>query len=55
MAKIVKIKYFTQNKLDLINPKNLELYEKYLKSSILKNREVKETTFRFMKDLCNNS
>jgi len=46
MAKIVKIKYFTQDKLDLINPKNLELYEKYLKSSILKNREVKETTYK---------
>ena len=46
MAHIVKIKYFTQEKIDLINPKNIELYEKYLKSNILKNREVKETTYK---------
>lgn len=45
MAKVIKIKYFTQEKIKLINPKNLEYYEKYLKSNILKNKEVKDTTY----------
>ena len=36
MAKIVKIKYFTEEKLKLINPINIEHYDKYLKSNILK-------------------
>lgn len=46
MAEIVKIKYFTPDKIALINPKNIELYDKYLKSNILKNREVKDTTYK---------
>lgn len=45
MAKIVKVNYFTPERKALINPKNVELYEKYLKSNIIKNREVEETTF----------
>lgn len=45
MAKITKIKYFTEEKIKLINPLNLEKYDKYLKSNILKNKEVKETTY----------
>lgn len=48
MAKteIVKIRYFTQDKKDKINPDNIKLYDKYLKSNIIKNREVKETTYK---------
>lgn len=46
MAKVIKIKYFTEERLKLINPKNLEIYEKYRTSQILKNKEVKETTYK---------
>jgi integrase/recombinase XerC len=45
MAKITKVKYFTPEKKALINPENTKLYDKYLKSSIIKNREVEETTY----------
>jgi len=45
MAKVVKIKYFTDEKKALINPDNKILYGKYLKSNILKNKEVKDTTY----------
>ena len=46
MAKVVRIKYFTEDKIKLINPENIALYNKYLKSSILKNKEVEETTYK---------
>jgi integrase/recombinase XerC len=45
VAKIVKVNYFTSKRKALINPKNIELYEKYRKSNIIKNREVEETTY----------
>jgi integrase/recombinase XerC len=45
MAKITKVKYFTPEKKALINPENIKLYDKYLKSSIIKNKEVEETTY----------
>lgn len=46
MAKIQKVKYFTKDKLDKISPKNRKYYEKYLQSNIIKNRDVKETTYK---------
>jgi len=46
IAKIIRVNYFTPDKVALINPKNIELYDKYLKSNILKNKEVKETTYK---------
>ena len=46
MAKITKVKYFTDEKKSKINPENLEKYQKYLKSNIIKNQDVKETTFK---------
>jgi Site-specific recombinase XerD len=46
MAKIVRIKYFTNERKALINPNNKKLYEKYLNSNIIKNRDVKDTTYR---------
>lgn len=49
MGKIVKIRYFTDDKKALINKDNLVLYEKYLKSSILKNKEVENTTYKVYK------
>jgi integrase/recombinase XerC len=45
MAKITKVNYFTPERKALINPVNIQLYEKYLKSSIIKNKEVEETTY----------
>ncbi len=54
MAKIVKVKYFTPERLALINPENIKKYEKYLKSNILKNREVKDTTYRTYQNFMNH-
>jgi integrase/recombinase XerC len=54
LAKVVKVKYFTEEKLKLINPKNTELYEKYLKSQILKNKEVKDTTYKTYQNYMNH-
>lgn len=50
MGKITRIKYFTENKLKLINPENWKKYEKYLKSNIIKNKEVEETTYKVYKN-----
>ncbi|MET3505614.1 integrase/recombinase XerC [Halalkalibacter oceani] len=46
MGKIKRIKYFTPEKKSLISEENRKLYEKYLKSSIIKNKDVKETTYK---------
>lgn len=45
-TKIIKVRYFTNERKALISPENKKLYEKYLHSSIIKNRDVKETTYR---------
>jgi integrase/recombinase XerC len=45
MAKIVRVKYFTEEKKKLISESNKKLYDKYLKSNIIKNREVEDTTY----------
>jgi integrase/recombinase XerC len=45
MAKVTKIKYFTEEKKKLISDENKKLYDKYLKSNIIKNREVEDTTY----------
>lgn len=39
-------RYFTKDKLAKINPKSVKAYEKYLRSNISKNKEVKETTYK---------
>lgn len=44
-AKIVRIKYFTDEKRALISKDNQKLYDKYLNSNIIKNRDVKDTTY----------
>ncbi|MGM7720488.1 tyrosine-type recombinase/integrase [Metabacillus sp. Hm71] len=46
MGKIIKVKYFTAEKKALISNENKKLYDKYLKSSIIKNKDVKETTYK---------
>lgn len=49
-AKVIKVRYFTKDKLDKISPKNKKYYDKYLQSSIIKNRDVKETTYKTYKN-----
>lgn len=49
MGKITKVKYFTKEKKDKINPGNIKKYDKYLKSNIIKNKEVENTTFKVYK------
>jgi integrase/recombinase XerC len=46
MAKVTKVKYFTKEKLEKISSKNRKYYEKYLQSNIIKNRDVKDTTYK---------
>lgn len=46
MGKVTRIKYFTQDKLDKINPENLKKYQKYLRSNVLKNKDVEDTTYK---------
>lgn len=50
MAKVIKIKYFTEEKKALINSKNIKLYDKYLKSNIIKNKEVEGSTYKVYKN-----
>lgn len=50
MATVVKVRYFTKDKLDKISDKNRKYYEKYLQSNIIKNRDVKDTTFKTYKN-----
>ena len=39
-------RYFTKEKKALINKKNTKAYEKYLRSNIIKNKDVKDTTYK---------
>lgn len=50
MSKIKRVRYFTKDKLELINPDNMKLYEKYLRLSIVKNKDVKDTTYKVYKN-----
>ena len=40
MANVPRVKYFTEERKALINPDNLKKYQKYLQSSIIKNKDV---------------
>lgn len=44
--KISKVKYFTEEKEKYINPDNWKKYQKYLQSNIIKNQDVKNTTYK---------
>lgn len=46
MAKITKIRYFTPERKAKINPENQVKYDKYLKSNVIKNKDVKDTTYK---------
>lgn len=45
MANVTKIRYFTDEKRKFINPENEKKYKKYLQSNIIKNQDVKDTTY----------
>lgn len=44
--KITRVKYFTPDKERFIYEENWKKYEKYLQSNIIKNRDVKDTTYK---------
>ena len=46
MANVPRVKYFTEERKALINPDNFKKYQKYLQSSIIKNKDVKNTTYK---------
>jgi integrase/recombinase XerC len=50
LGKVVRIKYFTKEKLALINPDNQKKYDKYINSNVIKNRDVKDTTYLVYKN-----
>lgn len=45
VAHVTRVKYFTKDKEKFINPDNLKKYKKYLQSNIIKNQDVKDTTY----------
>lgn len=50
MSKQRRVKYFTDEKKAKINPDNRRQYDRYLQSSIIKNRDTKETTYKVYKN-----
>lgn len=40
------VKFATKERLAKVNPKNLALYEQYIRSCTIKNKDVKDTTYR---------
>lgn len=50
MAKVKRVKYFTNERVSKINPNNIKKYEKYLRSNIIKNKDVEDTTFKVYKN-----
>lgn len=46
MANITRVKYVTPERLALVNPENTKKYNKYLQSSLIRNKDVQDTTYR---------
>jgi integrase/recombinase XerC len=46
-------RYFTKDKLAKVNQKSVKDYDKYLKSNIIKNKDVKETTYKVYQNYFN--
>ncbi|MCY7947012.1 tyrosine-type recombinase/integrase [Bacillus atrophaeus] len=46
-------RYFTKEKLARVNQDSVKAYEKYLRSNIIKNKDVKETTYKVYKNYFN--
>lgn len=45
MVKVERVKYYTENKFDLISAENLILYEHYLTSNMVRNTDTFNTTY----------
>lgn len=43
-------RYFTKQKKEKINPKNIKIYDRYLRSNTIKNPDVKESTYKTYKN-----
>lgn len=54
MARITRVKWFTQDRMALISEDNKKKYKKYLQSSIVKNSDVKETTYKTYENFFNH-
>jgi integrase/recombinase XerC len=52
-TKRVYKRYFTKDKLEKINQKSVKAYEKYLRSNIIKNKDVKDTTYKVYQNYFN--
>lgn len=46
LAHVTRVKYFTKDKEKYLNPDNWKKYQKYLQSNIIKNQDVKDTTYK---------
>lgn len=46
MAKIHRVNYYTQEKYDLVSLGNMNLYEKYLRSNSIRNKDTFETSYQ---------
>lgn len=51
LAHVTRVKYFTKDKEKYLNPDNWKKYQKYLQSNIIKNQDVKDTTYKRYKGL----
>lgn len=47
------VRFATSARLAKVNPKSIKIYEQYLKTSIVKNQDVKETTYKVYKSYFN--
>lgn len=51
MANVTKVQYYTQDKYDLISQENILIYERYLKSNSIKNKDTFESSYiRYQKN-----
>ena len=54
MAEIIKVNYFTKEKLALISDENRKLYDKYYQSCTVRNRDMKNTTYKTYLNFANH-
>lgn len=53
MSKRVVKRYVTPEKLEKVNQENIKKYDKYLRSNIIKNKDVEDTTYKTYKSYFN--
>lgn len=47
------VKYVTKERLEKVNPQNTKIYEQYLRTSIVKNKDVENTTYKVYRSSMN--